>query len=81
VISPSFEWFFDNGSLPSDTSVSNVLMSGNTYISSLYFFPLQVFHTGLYTCHLGGNQQLASNTTVTVVGSGKCTSCCLYLNY
>ena len=63
VPSPTFEWFYNltNTSLPSGVTASYVTNNGNTYISTLYFSPLQESHAGMYTCRLGGNERLAAN--------------------
>ena len=70
VFSPYFEWFFglNNTSLPSGVTVSDVTNSGNAYISTLLFFPLQESHEGMYTCRLGGNERLAANSMIMVNG-------------
>ena len=70
---PTFEWFFG----PTNTTVqnsSNITVSTvtnstrNTYTSTLHFVHLQESHAGLYTCRLGGNQRLATATTVSFNG-------------
>ena len=71
VSTPYFEWFFgpDNSSLiPSGVNVSSVIISGNTYTSTLLFYPLQLSHTGIYTCRLGGNNKLVNSTNIHVNG-------------
>ena len=64
---PTFEWFFgpDNSSLPSGVTVLPVTNNGNTYNSTLWFSPLLIHHTGLYTCRLGGNNRLAASAMIT----------------
>ena len=69
VSSPYFEWFFSNTSLPPDVTVSHVINSGNSYISTLQFSPLQLNHTGTYRCRLGGNERLAANVVVIANGT------------
>ena len=60
------EWFFDNSSLPSGVTVSNVTKSGNTtYTNVLQFSPLHKTYTGVYTCRIGSR---AISTTIAVVG-------------
>ena len=72
VPSPTFEWFFGpdgNVSLPSGvTPTATVWMTGNTYTSTLQFFPtLNESHAGNYTCRLGAGR-LASSMVVSVNG-------------
>ena len=72
VPSPTFEWFFGpdgNVSLPSGvTPMVTVWMTGNTYTSTLQFFPtLNESHAGNYTCRLGVGR-LASSMVVSVNG-------------
>ena len=80
VPSPNFEWLYSpegNASLPTGvTPMATVLMSGNTYSSTLLFSPtLNESHAGMYTCRLGGGR-LANSTVVSVDGMlcGACTS-------
>ena len=77
VPSPYFEWFFepDNSSLPSGVNVSPVTISGNTYISTLWFSPLRFYHAGIYKCRLGGNNKLVNITTIAVNGEIIATTC------
>ena len=61
-----FEWFFDNSSLPSGATASDVIKSGTTtYTSTLKFSPLDETHTGVYTCQIS---YTAVSTTITVKG-------------
>ena len=61
-----FEWFFDNTTVPSGVTVSNVMKRGNTtYTSTLQFSPLLIIHSGMYTCRIGYK---TVNTTVFVMG-------------
>ena len=71
VPSPHFEWLFGPGgsaSLPSGvTPMATILMSGNTYFSTLLFSPtLNKFHAGMYTCRLGAGR-LVNSTVVSAV--------------
>ena len=66
---PTFEWFFGpnaTASLPSGVAVSSVMNNGTTYTSTLFFTPPKVFHTGTYTCRLGGNPRLEAYTKISV---------------
>ena len=66
---PTFEWFFGpnaTASLPSGVAVSSVTNNGTTYTSTLFFIPLKVFHTGMYTCRLGSNPRLEAYTKISV---------------
>ena len=69
VSSPYFEWFWGTTPLPSDVTVSRVIKSGNSYISTVQFSPLQLNHTGNYTCRLGGNERLQAHTMVVANGN------------
>ena len=68
---PTFEWFFGptNTTVHNSSNMSTVTNSTrNTYTSTLHFVQLQESHAGLYTCRLGGNQRLATATTITFNG-------------
>lgn len=63
VAAPTFDWFYgpEKALLPSGVIVSAVVKSGNTYTSTLQFPTLLLAHSGMYTCRLGGNDQLTAN--------------------
>lgn len=71
VSPPAFEWFHGpgNASLPSGVTNLTVTNSSNNYTSTLQFSFLQEYHSGLYTCRLGGNERLAVNINITVKGT------------
>ena len=65
---PTMQWFHGpaNSSLPSGVTSTGVTKTGNyTYTSMLQFSALQDFQAGMYTCRVGGNEALASTSTVT----------------
>lgn len=70
VVSPvTFEWLYNttNISLSTQTSIESN-SSSITYISTLQFSPLRQSHAGMYTCHIEGNERLATSTVVKVKG-------------
>ena len=74
IATPVFEWFFGpsgNATLPSGaTPTVTVSGSGHTYTSSLQFSPLNVSHTGNYTCRLGAGSLVNSSTVIVNGKSG-----------
>ena len=77
---PTFQWFYgpNNNSLPYGVTAS-ATNNGSTYITTLYFAPLNESHAGMYTCRLGGNTRLAAHTRVIVQGIS--STCDAFLHY
>ena len=69
IPSSPFEWFFgpNNASLPSGV-IPVAINNGDTYTSTLQFFPLIQSHAGKYTCRLGAGRLLVNSIMVTVNG-------------
>ena len=68
------EWLFAGSTLPDDIMTTfQIETSGNinTYTSTLLFPPLQLYHTGVYTCKVGGNERLAGTINIRVNGTSR----------
>ena len=66
------EWLFAGSTLPDDIMTTfQIETSGNitTYTSTLLFPPLQLYHTGVYTCRVRGNERLAGTINIRVNGT------------
>ena len=71
------EWLFagsTDSTLPDDImpmpqTVTNHNINTRSYTSTLAFPPLQLYHAGVYTCRVRGNERLAANINIRVNGT------------
>ena len=78
---PTFKWFYgQNKSVPTatDVIVSAIQNNSNTYVSTLYFFPLSVSHAGMCVCQFGGNEGIKASRMISLNCKRKCQT---YYNY
>ena len=68
ISSSPFEWFFgpNNASLPSGVTPM-AIKNGDTYTSTLQFFPLIQSHAGNYICRFGAGRLLVNNIIMVTV--------------
>ena len=63
---PMFEWLIgpNNATSLMDVRVNETRNNSGLYVSTLQFFPLQVFHQGSYKCRVGNNTMLTASVDV-----------------
>lgn len=63
---PVVEWSYNNASmsLPSGVTELDAVHTGDAYVSTLRFSPLQASHAGMYTCRLGDNSKPSASISV-----------------
>ena len=67
------EWLFAGSTLPDDiitTSQTETSSHITTYTSTLVFPPLQLYHTGVYTCRIRCNERPAGTINITIKFNG-----------
>ena len=70
---PTFKWFYgpNKAVIPARVTQSATIKNGSTYSSSLHFSTLQSSHSGVYSCRLGGNDELLTNIELFAQCDGK----------